>query len=367
MANNGFFDSVNGDRMYNASDFGRMFEGLISDGVVKNWKNKFEVYSLTSSSVKVKTGRGYFQGTWITLDEETTLPITDTPASGKKKMYGVVVSADFTHRQTTLKLLSSNDLNSTATVAELSSDLVHSFNQDPDYSGEHCYLLATFIYANGSTPGTLINHTGQSMSADYAVLSSYKANWALAVSYDGSIPVIPNPYDYADVQNKPQINGVTLVGNKTAADLSLGSYLYFSDKPQINGVVLEGNKTTEQLGLGSGSSAFIGSAQKSISGSTLNLTYTVSDDFPSTLPMKIVIYFSSTSAAPHSLTLIRATGGSGYYPIFWRPILDENTCPYPGTGAFASYTKAGTGIGISISPMDNLSNFSAVIQTELVW
>lgn len=81
--------------------------------------------------------------------------------------------------------------------------------------------------------------------------------------------------DYNDLTNKPQINGVGLTGNKTANDLNLqekitfpqdptqyldgegnfttppyiSSYLDLSDKPQINGVVLTGNKTGDDLDL----------------------------------------------------------------------------------------------------------------------
>lgn len=60
--------------------------------------------------------------------------------------------------------------------------------------------------------------------------------------------------DYNDLTNKPQINNVTLSGNKTSSDLGLfsGDYDELSDKPQINNVTLSGNKTTSDLGLFSG-------------------------------------------------------------------------------------------------------------------
>ena len=57
--------------------------------------------------------------------------------------------------------------------------------------------------------------------------------------------------DYNDLTNKPSINGVSLYGNKTSADLHLftGDYDNLSNLPSINNVVLTGNKTTEDLGL----------------------------------------------------------------------------------------------------------------------
>ena len=83
-------------------------------------------------------------------------------------------------------------------------------------------------------------------------------------------------YDYNDLNNKPQINSVTLQGNKSSSDLGLqdeinfpgdatkylngagnfstpsggsGDYDDLTDKPQINGVTLEGNCSSDDLQL----------------------------------------------------------------------------------------------------------------------
>ena len=53
---------------------------------------------------------------------------------------------------------------------------------------------------------------------------------------------------YNDLTNRPQVNGVTLSGNKTTADLGV-SYDDLTSRPQINGVTLSGNKTTADLSL----------------------------------------------------------------------------------------------------------------------
>ena len=60
--------------------------------------------------------------------------------------------------------------------------------------------------------------------------------------------------NYNELTNKPSINGVPLVGNKTTEDLHLfsGDYDDLSDKPSVNGITLSGNKTTADLGLFSG-------------------------------------------------------------------------------------------------------------------
>ena len=60
--------------------------------------------------------------------------------------------------------------------------------------------------------------------------------------------------NYNDLSNKPSINSVPLVGNKTTADLHLfeGDYDDLDNRPAINGITLSGNKTTTDLGLFSG-------------------------------------------------------------------------------------------------------------------
>ena len=53
---------------------------------------------------------------------------------------------------------------------------------------------------------------------------------------------------YTDLTGKPSINGVSLTGNKTTSDLGI-SYSALTNRPQINGVTLAGNKTTANLGI----------------------------------------------------------------------------------------------------------------------
>lgn len=64
------------------------------------------------------------------------------------------------------------------------------------------------------------------------------------------------PGNYEKLNNKPSINGVVLVGNKTSEDLHIMSggggtsdYTELTNKPSINGVELIGNKTSEDLGI----------------------------------------------------------------------------------------------------------------------
>ena len=53
--------------------------------------------------------------------------------------------------------------------------------------------------------------------------------------------------NYNDLDNKPKINNVELIGNKTSNDLGLNNYSNLDNKPKINGIELSGNKTSDDL------------------------------------------------------------------------------------------------------------------------
>ena len=53
----GFFNSVNGDRTYNADQMSKYFSGLIGTGVFQNFGNGFQVTAGTGLTVNVQSGR----------------------------------------------------------------------------------------------------------------------------------------------------------------------------------------------------------------------------------------------------------------------------------------------------------------------
>lgn len=67
---NGFFNSLNGDRKYNAQQLSRIFEGLITDGVYESVGNKLAVQPNSGMTVQINTGRGWFFGHWVNNDSE---------------------------------------------------------------------------------------------------------------------------------------------------------------------------------------------------------------------------------------------------------------------------------------------------------
>lgn len=66
----GFFNSVNGDRLYNANQMSHIFEGLITDGVYESVGNKLAVQPNSGMAIQIATGRGWFAKHWVNNDSE---------------------------------------------------------------------------------------------------------------------------------------------------------------------------------------------------------------------------------------------------------------------------------------------------------
>lgn len=61
----GFYNSINGDRKYNALDFGKVFDGVIRDGVFADIGDKmFVTRGVGSFEILVGTGKAWFDHTW---------------------------------------------------------------------------------------------------------------------------------------------------------------------------------------------------------------------------------------------------------------------------------------------------------------
>ena len=70
----GFFNSINGDRLYNADQMSKIFEGLITDGVYESVGDKLAVQPNSGMTIQIATGRGWFNKRWV--DNTTPYAIT---------------------------------------------------------------------------------------------------------------------------------------------------------------------------------------------------------------------------------------------------------------------------------------------------
>ena len=110
MLRYGFFNSENGDRTYDANDMGRLFDGIIRDGVFlysgehleANDGNPWplQVMSMNDPNVRavqVAPGRAWFNGTWTDLSRDEAgqpalyLPINENTTGSTRYDYVVLI------------------------------------------------------------------------------------------------------------------------------------------------------------------------------------------------------------------------------------------------------------------------------------
>lgn len=118
----GFFNSQNHDRVYNAEDFGSLFDGVVSDGIFLTIYDRFETEYLgngggtTVDSVRVKTGKAWFNRTWITNDEPLTLNLSARSSGGlyRKDAVAIKIDKSLAHRENSIVIVKGNTASTAA-------------------------------------------------------------------------------------------------------------------------------------------------------------------------------------------------------------------------------------------------------------
>lgn len=80
----GFYNSLNGDRKYDADAFGRLFEGLIRDGVFMDIGDQFKAFWSSGMTIGIGTGKAWFIRTWVYNDRAVTLRLTEADKSNDR-------------------------------------------------------------------------------------------------------------------------------------------------------------------------------------------------------------------------------------------------------------------------------------------
>lgn len=122
----GFYNSQNRDRVYNAEDFGRYLDGIITDGVLPAYGNQFKIFSDPGNFIGVwfDTGKAWFKSTWTLNDDSYWL---GAPAANPTydRLDQVVLEINKTTRTNRVYIAagtpSANPLNSRATVSSSGS------------------------------------------------------------------------------------------------------------------------------------------------------------------------------------------------------------------------------------------------------
>ena len=129
----GFFNSSNGDRLYDAEQMSMIFDGVISDGIFKDYLSGMAVSPGGGMTVYVEPGRCWFDHTWVYVSDNYSITI---PAANCK--YYVVVDIDH------------NDSVRAGSIKLLRGDA----SQYPSYTRENKhnqYVIASINVPSGAT------------------------------------------------------------------------------------------------------------------------------------------------------------------------------------------------------------------------
>ena len=109
----GFFNSLNGDRTYNADQMSEYFRGILRDGVVQNYGGGLQVVAGSGMNVNVRTGRAYIDSKWMEADAVEVLSISTAHAT-LGRYTAIVVHLDASARQMTLEAIDGTPASSPA-------------------------------------------------------------------------------------------------------------------------------------------------------------------------------------------------------------------------------------------------------------
>ena len=94
MITSGFYDSVNGDRKYNAEQLSAIFDGIINDGVLAKFGEALSVQADTGNNVIIGKGRAWFNSTWVYNDAPLAIAVPTLPANGTHVVDILVIEVD---------------------------------------------------------------------------------------------------------------------------------------------------------------------------------------------------------------------------------------------------------------------------------
>lgn len=109
----GFYNSVDHDRVYDATDMSSIFDGIIKDGVFASIGHGMLVSAGPGLGVTVGTGKAWFDHTWNWLTAELPLSV-DAADAAYNRIDAVVIEVNATSRTNTIKVITGTPSSSAA-------------------------------------------------------------------------------------------------------------------------------------------------------------------------------------------------------------------------------------------------------------
>ena len=122
----GFYNSVNGDRKYDAIQMSSIFDGVIGDGVYETIGDAMMVKAVSGNQVTVGTGRAWFNHTWTLND--ALLPITMNSSDVINPRYDMIVlEVNETTRTNQIYAIHGTSASSPEKPTLINNDSVHQY------------------------------------------------------------------------------------------------------------------------------------------------------------------------------------------------------------------------------------------------
>jgi len=124
----GFFNSVNHDRVYDARQMSRIFDGVINDGVFQNIGDLFAVTPNEGMDILVGSGRAWFNGTWTLNDTNYSLTVTDSnPLYSRIDAVIIEVNEQSEIRANSIKMVDGTAASDPQRPTLINTELVHQY------------------------------------------------------------------------------------------------------------------------------------------------------------------------------------------------------------------------------------------------
>lgn len=126
----GFYNSIDGDRTYDAEQMSAIFDGIINDGVLMGVGNMFSVRvaNETKGWLNIDTGRAWFNSTWVYNDSVAFVQLADSD-SLLDRIDAVVIEIDHSEavRAATIKRVTGTAASSPVNPSMTNTDEVHQY------------------------------------------------------------------------------------------------------------------------------------------------------------------------------------------------------------------------------------------------
>lgn len=120
MEKSSFFNSVNGDRRYKATEFAEYFSSFIGNGVFPNPSNNLQIIANNNMTVTLKAGRGWINGYFYINTNDLVLNID--PADGVlNRIDRIILRLDFAKREIRT-IVKKGDLATNAVAKQIQRD-----------------------------------------------------------------------------------------------------------------------------------------------------------------------------------------------------------------------------------------------------